>query len=863
MKVNFKLSWMIAFIFLVLPIASGLSVTLDLPDSIIEEEIMDLNIIIESQNSFNGVIDFTFTNIASSTNTIVISNLSFIGKYHNSTITVAGTNQGEYSINGNLKDHNLNPILNINKNGYVNSTLPKVISVKPNGFIDKETVLLSAMTNEDSTCRYGSENETYDEMDDEFYNTGKKSHNETVTFDSQGRHRYYVLCKDKDGNKMVNPAVIEFTIDLPPTAEIILSEDNPVKEGVIDVEVKTSEDIEGIPELYYVFDDQPSSKNYISLKGSGSEWEGFLVITEEDDNRVGSFHFSGEDRMGNKGGKITSGNLFVVDTTKPPAPENIKAVQLSNGDVRLNWYYDGEEVDYYKIYRSTLSGVNYVDYYMDANESEHFYDTSTTNKVTYYYKVSAIDIAGNEGPLSSEVYATAVDKYSNDYEEEEETTDSEDEESKVLPPDLVPVVETAIKRIDKLIIDVKDILSIIESKTDKELLEQFNVKTELDTAKTKLYDLKDRLEAMKSKYMTINELENKIKEVDMEAQKIEKTVPKSVNMIGSTQFLQSNSKEEIESAVELVFANLDITDEEKNEYIKINNKKKDKMKVDVTGKVISIEYLDGTIKEKSFIEKKLSYEDPEVLQDVIVIETIPKEVAETVDEITFTENNYEIIERRDTILKYGFHEFNYEGEIISYSLDKKIDFEGLKKSKSTILLSPAAIEFNSAQVTGASVFSFPNLGLSGFQIFFTWAGLIVIFGLLGYYLFIVKDYGTSIKNIPRNIRLKRIESIGKGDNKSSQKGFDDVKVEKVSLNGATEETEKPEQGESNISYKKNLAYIRDLVLKANNHLDNNDVEMAVKLYPQISFSYQTLPREFRQEFYNACINLHRRINQTK
>ena len=45
-------------------------------------------------------------------------------------------------------------------------------------------------------------------------------------------------------------------------------------------------------------------------------------------------------------------------------------------------------------------------------------------------------------------------------------------------------------------------------------------------------------------------------------------------------------------------------------------------------RVISIEYLNGDKKEKSIVKKKLTYENPEALNDVLVIETIPKSIAE-------------------------------------------------------------------------------------------------------------------------------------------------------------------------------------------------------------------------------------------
>ena len=45
--------------------------------------------------------------------------------------------------------------------------------------------------------------------------------------------------------------------------------------------------------------------------------------------------------------------------------------------------------------------MNYVDYYDESSHTE-YYDKNADPGVQYYYKVSAVDQAGNEGPLTIE-----------------------------------------------------------------------------------------------------------------------------------------------------------------------------------------------------------------------------------------------------------------------------------------------------------------------------------------------------------------------------------------------------------------------------------------------------------------------------
>ena len=173
------------------------------------------------------------------------------------------------------------------------------------------------------------------------------------------------------------------------------------------------------------------------------------------------------DSAGNTGNKITSDSIFVVDTLKPVSAQSVKAASNSNGDIELSWYYDGEDANYFNVYRSTSAGVNYVDFYEKSeNESRNFLDESNVNKATYYYRISAVDNAGNEGPLSEEVYATSVNSavVSSQLPQSSVTQDTT---PKVLPPNLVPIVSNYIKTIDKTLIDISDILVKIEAKTLK------------------------------------------------------------------------------------------------------------------------------------------------------------------------------------------------------------------------------------------------------------------------------------------------------------------------------------------------------------------------------------------------------------
>ena len=101
----------------------------------------------------------------------------------------------------------------------------------------------------------------------------------------------------------------------------------------------------------------------------------------------------------------------VVDNTPPTAPANLTAT-ADKGAIILRWEpsSDNTGVEYYKIYRSTNRDVS------PTNYDRVFTTTNTTfidyfncrNGTTYYYVVTAVDKAGNEGPASNRASATFI-----------------------------------------------------------------------------------------------------------------------------------------------------------------------------------------------------------------------------------------------------------------------------------------------------------------------------------------------------------------------------------------------------------------------------------------------------------------------
>ena len=94
------------------------------------------------------------------------------------------------------------------------------------------------------------------------------------------------------------------------------------------------------------------------------------------------------------------------DRLGPAAPTGLVAT-AGNGVVVLEWTPNTEDdLDGYRVYRSSAQGSGYSKMVSVTKKLSRHVDNTVTNEVTYYYVVTAFDVAGNESPFSKEVSIT-------------------------------------------------------------------------------------------------------------------------------------------------------------------------------------------------------------------------------------------------------------------------------------------------------------------------------------------------------------------------------------------------------------------------------------------------------------------------
>lgn len=93
-----------------------------------------------------------------------------------------------------------------------------------------------------------------------------------------------------------------------------------------------------------------------------------------------------------------------VPDLPPSAPTGLTAT-AGDRQVQLDWDDNGEEdLDGYNVYRS--EGGDYVKQNLSLLPASNYLDATVLNGTTYYYVVTAVDLAGQESAVSQEVSAT-------------------------------------------------------------------------------------------------------------------------------------------------------------------------------------------------------------------------------------------------------------------------------------------------------------------------------------------------------------------------------------------------------------------------------------------------------------------------
>ncbi|MEK6969441.1 MAG: hypothetical protein AABW48_03360 [Nanoarchaeota archaeon] len=620
---------------------------------------------------------------------------------------------------------------------------PIVLTHLPTGKIITPYATLEITTNEEAVCKYStSEGVAYDNMIFFFDVTGGTTHRKTITELTDNTYHYYVKCKDSLKNKAQEDYKIIFDVDIPPTASIELNKPLPLKAGLVEITIRTSEEVKPIPALSYSFDG--STKTNVPLSGSGTTWTGYLLLQNSNSNEVGSFYFSGMDLTGNTGNTITSGNLFLVDTEPPGAPTMLEARE-NKGGVKLTWRQN-EEIDHYLIYRSTSSEPGFALY--ETTKDKYFVDARVVPRETYHYRVSAVDLAGNEGSLPEEVQITVMGT-ENVPATSKLTLPAPEKNSAVNITMQLEEINTAVTAVDHLLEELNGLREKLKD-IGAEEQELLKIPTSIKNNKVVLLKMKEELGNLKTEELDSLTATQRLQEINEEIEAIKSQTLKEISYAKETAFaqdLQTDLQNEYISTLLkeiLQTENIEKSGQELNEYISKTEQFQENIEIKTKARELLLTYLNGS-KEKVILVKKEIVVKNGNLANVMLIENIPKNVANTTDELVF-DSNFQVV-KEDPILKRNVNTLNTINYVYLINNNNNNNnnnntLDSIKEIKTAVF--PEYQEFVKEKttnlITGLSVVSFyENTSFYDISIAF---GIILIIAL-ALYFFIYANKNTS------------------------------------------------------------------------------------------------------------------------
>ncbi len=135
---------------------------------------------------------------------------------------------------------------------------------------------------------------------------------------------------------------------------------------------------------------------------------GFILIGKESPSTDSYFSiFHSKESQDNR--PILTVTYTLADTQPPGAPQSLSA-SVTDSSAALNWAPNSEsDLAYYIVYRSTTSGFTPSSSDSIAGIADTTYvDMNVASETTYYYRLAAVDNAGNKSSFSSEIDGTIL-----------------------------------------------------------------------------------------------------------------------------------------------------------------------------------------------------------------------------------------------------------------------------------------------------------------------------------------------------------------------------------------------------------------------------------------------------------------------
>jgi hypothetical protein len=389
----------------------------------------------------------------------------------------------------------------------------------------------------------------------------------------------------------------------------------------------------------------------------------------------------------------------------------------------MEWHHD-DDVDYYNIYRRTGAGVNYIDYY-DKTGKTYFTDDDVTVGMEYYYRVSAVDKAGNEGELSKTGNAMAL------------VSDYKENTKNQLSDKSVYKINEQIKDLESDVMDVDNNIDELNKMNDDEkilVIKHLDLITRAKGAKNNIGSLIKELESLKDEYKTDEEINKILEKIDERLKSYKEDVVHDIEIYDKTTYTQLPLENaDIKSGVNEYLADKGMTSAEIQDFLDESVRLQDNLEVEAELITARLSFYGAVTREYSIVRKTVLYK--EGMENAVIIENIPKDISSKATEIEFSEQPDVL--KNDPVVSWELNNLTSYDYI--YSVEGLKELALLQDTKTIISKQfiKSSDDMITGQVTGNAASRIKNL--FSVDIILITFGIILIIGLVSYYFFFLEE----------------------------------------------------------------------------------------------------------------------------
>jgi hypothetical protein len=540
----------------------------------------------------------------------------------------------------------------------------------------------------------------------------------TVFAQGYGSYTYFVRCIDVNGNVMSSPTIISFLNNVPPSAEIIIDGDEPLRADTYRLTLRSSVPLSGIPTLTYNLQES-GKQQQVALTGEDDTWNGFVIIPPGIADTVVGFSFSGTSLQGVKGTQITEGSLFTIDA-KPPAAIDALSLENTSTQIKLKWFSANvEDRTAYNIYRADHEGVSYTDYYASTRLTEYS-DTHPSGARYFYYRVAPVDDAGNIGPLSMEVYGTAIDQEAR-------------ESVPALDPLLSARIDEEIASITSALLDANATLLTLEQESNPihiRIIREMDLIEQGREGRLKMESAMNMLKELRARSPSSDETDATIAQTRQLVANGRNLLIRKIFAREQTETTQVSDPAAVERMLPYALLGHNVSTADKKNYIQQSVQLQDRITVSLSALTFTLYDVGGHSTDYTLVRRTISSQDPQ--SGITLIESIPKSVASDADEIHFSKE-VTILER-DPVVQYTLGVLEHEE--YTYFVKRLVPLSDVKEAR-VFAYGPLPEQAQASDlITGQVVRS----GLpKGNDMILILVGAIIIVGLGAYYVSLAKE----------------------------------------------------------------------------------------------------------------------------